>query len=109
MRAVQLAKGAIRAGLDLLLDEGRVNAPELEHIIVAGAFGKFIDIDDALAIGLLPKVPRERIVQVGNSAGAEVRRMLACARARQRATEIARQAHYLELATRKDFPEDLCA
>jgi uncharacterized 2Fe-2S/4Fe-4S cluster protein (DUF4445 family) len=104
VRAVQLAKGAIRAGLDILLDEGRVSAPELEHIIVAGAFGKYIDIDDALAIGLLPPaVPRERIVQVGNSAGAGVRRILACARARQRATELARQAHYLELATRKDF------
>jgi uncharacterized 2Fe-2S/4Fe-4S cluster protein (DUF4445 family) len=104
VRAVQLAKGAIRAGLDLLLDEGKVREAELDHIIIAGAFGKYIDIDDALTIGLLPPgVPRDRIVQVGNSAGAGVRRILVCAHARQRATELARQSHYLELATRKDF------
>lgn len=104
VRAVQLAKGAIRAGLESLLDEGKVPAAELGHVIVAGAFGKYIDMDDAQAIGLLPpSIPRERILQVGNAAGAGVRRILACAKARQYATQLARQAHYLELATRREF------
>ena len=104
VRAVQLAKGAIRAGLELLLDEGKVPPEELGHIIIAGAFGKYIDMDDALAIGMLPPVvPRNRIMQVGNAAGAGVRRILACAKARQHATELARQSQYLELATRRDF------
>lgn len=103
VRAVQLAKGAIRAGLESLLDEGKVPADQLGHIIVAGAFGKYIDINDALAIGMLPAVPRERILQVGNAAGAGVRRILACAKARQYASELARQSNYLELATRREF------
>jgi uncharacterized 2Fe-2S/4Fe-4S cluster protein (DUF4445 family) len=103
VRAVQLAKGAIRTGLDLLLAEAGVKAEQLDRLIVAGAFGKYIDIDEALSVGLLPSVPRERIVQVGNAAANGVQRMLVCAGARLRAQQIARQAHYIELASQPDF------
>jgi uncharacterized 2Fe-2S/4Fe-4S cluster protein (DUF4445 family) len=105
LRAVQLAKAAIRAGLDLLLANSGVREDNLDRIIVAGAFGKYIDIDEAVNIGLLPPVPRERIVQVGNAAGAGVRRILACAGARAQAHALARQARYLELASRPEFQE----
>jgi uncharacterized 2Fe-2S/4Fe-4S cluster protein (DUF4445 family) len=104
VRAVQLAKGAIRAGLESLLQEGKVPPAELGHVIIAGAFGKYIDIEDARTIGMLPPgVEHEKILQVGNSAGAGVRRILACAKARQRASELAKQAHYIELASRREF------
>jgi uncharacterized 2Fe-2S/4Fe-4S cluster protein (DUF4445 family) len=103
VRAVQLAKGAIRTGLDLLLAEAGVEAEQLDRLIVAGAFGKYIDIGEALSVGLLPSVPRERIVQVGNAAASGVQRMLVCADMRLRAERIARQAHYIELASQPDF------
>ena len=103
IRAVQLAKAAIRAGLDLLLAESGLAEDRLDRLIVAGAFGKYIDIDEAVAIGLLPALPRQRITQIGNAAGAGVRRLLACGAARARATELARRAGYLELASRADF------
>ena len=108
VRAVQLAKGAIRTGLDLLLGEASVNkagvdAKRLDRLIVAGAFGKFIDIDEAISVGLFPSVPRERVVQVGNAAAFGVQRMLVCAGARLRAEQIARQTQYIELATQPDF------
>jgi uncharacterized 2Fe-2S/4Fe-4S cluster protein (DUF4445 family) len=54
-------------------------------------------------VGLLPSLPRERVVQVGNAAGTGVRRMLPCADARARAHLLARQAHYLELALLPHF------
>jgi uncharacterized 2Fe-2S/4Fe-4S cluster protein (DUF4445 family) len=103
VRAVQLAKGAIRTGLDLLLAEAGVDAGGLTRLIVAGTFGKYIDIDEALSVGLLPSIPRERIVQVGNAAACGVRRMIVCAATRVWAEQIARQAHYVELASQPGF------
>ena len=103
VRAVQLAKAAIRTGLDLLLAEAGMDAGVLDKLIVAGTFGKYIDIDEALFVGLLPPIPRERIVQVGNAAALGARRMLVCADARRRAEQIARGARYLELATQPEF------
>jgi uncharacterized 2Fe-2S/4Fe-4S cluster protein (DUF4445 family) len=103
IRAVQLAKAAIRAGLDLLLESAGLAPEDLDHLIVAGAFGKYIDLNDAMAIGMLPRLPAQRLTQVGNAAGAGARRMLACRAARRQATQLARQARYLELASRPDF------
>ena len=103
IRAVQLAKAAIRTGLDMLLESAGLQEEEIERFIVAGAFGKYLDLESAVAMGLLPAVPAGRIVQVGNAAGAGVRRMLVCARARQRALQLAQQAQYLDLASRQDF------
>ncbi len=105
VRSVQLAKAAIRAGLDLLLAEVGLREDQLDHLILAGAFGMFIDIAEAVAIGLLPSLPVSRILQVGNVAGAGVRRMLACEDARTYGAKLARQERYLELASRRDFPK----
>ncbi|MBS1181449.1 MAG: Methyltransferase corrinoid activation protein [Proteobacteria bacterium] len=103
IRAIQLAKGAIRTGLDVLLVEAGLATRDLDHILVAGAFGSFIDIDDAITIGLLPDMPRRRIVQVGNVAGTGACRLVACLKARARAARLATDIHYLELASWPDF------
>ena len=68
-------------------------------MLIAGAFGSFIDVGDAIAIGLLPELPRERIDQIGNAAGAGVCRLVACAEARRRAAALAADIRYLELAS----------
>ena len=103
IRAVQLAKGAIRTGLELLLAATGVAEGAVDRLIIAGAFGKFLDVNAALAIGLLPPAFAGRIVQVGNAAGAGVRRMLVCASAREKARSLALKAQYLELATQPGF------
>ena len=69
VRSVQLAKGAIRAGIDLLLEIAGLEYGSLDKIIVAGAFGNYIRIESACAIGMLPMLPVDRFEQVGNSAG----------------------------------------
>jgi uncharacterized 2Fe-2S/4Fe-4S cluster protein (DUF4445 family) len=60
------AKGAMFAGYLTLLESVGLRLPDLEQVILAGAFGNFINIENAIAIGLLPDLPRENIQFVGN-------------------------------------------
>lgn len=103
VRAVQLAKAAIRTATELLLDEAGVKDEALERFIIAGSFGAYIDVKSGIETGLFPNLPRERFLQVGNAAGVGVRQMLASKQARARATELARTCQYMELSSRSDF------
>jgi uncharacterized 2Fe-2S/4Fe-4S cluster protein (DUF4445 family) len=103
VRAVQLAKAAIRTATELLLDEAGLQEGAIERFIIAGAFGAYIDIESGIRIGLFPDLPRERFLQVGNAAGVGIRRMLASTSARVRAKSLAESCHYMELSTRGDF------
>jgi uncharacterized 2Fe-2S/4Fe-4S cluster protein (DUF4445 family) len=103
VRAVQLAKAAIRAGIDLLLETNQIQPDAIELVLIAGAFGEYLGIEAALAIGLLPPLARERIEQVGNAAGAGATAALASTRSRARGAELARRCHYLELGTLAQF------
>lgn len=103
IRAIQLAKGAIRTGLDVLLSDAGLTSQDLDHVLIAGAFGSFLDIDDAIAIGLLPDVPRRNVVQIGNVAGTGACRLVACNGARRRAARLAEEVRYVELASQPDF------
>ncbi len=100
---IQLARGAIRAGTVLLLEAAGLDAAELDEVIVAGAFGTYLDLRSAVRVGLLPAVPLERFQQVGNAAGAGARRLLLSRAARADAGAIADRAHYLELTTHPAF------
>jgi uncharacterized 2Fe-2S/4Fe-4S cluster protein (DUF4445 family) len=103
VRAVQLAKAAIRTGIELLLRDRDLHEGAIELVVIAGAFGSYIDVAGAIAIGLLPTLPLDRFKQVGNAAGAGVRQMLASRQARARGRELAKACRYLELSTRTDF------
>ncbi len=103
VRAVQLAKAAIRVGVELLADEAGLTERDIDRFIIAGAFGAYIDLESGIATGLFPDLPRERFEQVGNAAGLGVRRMLASRRARARAAELGSSARYVELSSRTDF------
>ena len=103
VRNVQLAKAAIRAGLDCLLNHTGLDETDLDKVIIAGAFGRYINIEEAVAIGLFPDLPRNRISQVGNAAAAGVRRLSVCSKARAEATALARSVSYLELASHPAF------
>ena len=100
---IQLAKGAIQAGINVLLDEAQLQPGELDGVIVAGAFGTYIDIDSAIAIGLLPDLPRQRFHQVGNAAGMGAKRALLSRSERRRAQQLATQVDYIELTTDPRF------
>ncbi len=103
VRAVQLAKAAIRTSTDLLLDEAGLKANEVDRFIIAGSFGAYIDIASGIDIGMFPPSGISKFIQVGNAAGIGIRRMLASCQARSRATELAANCQYMELSSRKDF------
>ena len=103
VRAIQLAKGAIRGGIATLLAEHGLTVDDLDELLVAGAFGNHIEVESAKAIGLYPAIPRERIRQIGNAAGTGAGLMLLSMAERQDAEELSEQIHYLELARHKRF------
>jgi uncharacterized 2Fe-2S/4Fe-4S cluster protein (DUF4445 family) len=103
IRELQLAKGAIRCGIETLLQDAGIAASDLGQVIIAGAFGTYIDVESAIRIGLLPGLPRERVLQVGNAAGTGARLALISRAQRQRAQDLARRVRYIELASTPDF------
>lgn len=103
VREVQLAKAAIRAGTQILLETAGRKEEEIDRVIIAGAFGSYIDPASAVAIGMLPALPLDRFVQVGNAAGTGARLALISREQRSRAEEIARRVRYVELAAVPNF------
>ena len=106
IRELQLAKGAIAAGAAILLKEFGLEPKDLGHVLLAGAFGNFIRRNMARRIGLLPDVPTERILYIGNAAGAGARMALQSRRCKEEANRISDCTEYLELAGRADFQQE---
>jgi uncharacterized 2Fe-2S/4Fe-4S cluster protein (DUF4445 family) len=100
---IQLAKAAIRAGVEVLLAQAGISAGDIESFIVAGAFGTYLDVRSAVAIGMFPALPPERFRQVGNAAGIGARQMLVSAERRRAADALAQRIEYVELTTYRDF------
>ena len=103
VRAIQLAKGALRTGIDLLCKEAGMELPT--KLLVAGAFGSFIDKKDALRIGMFPRIPEENIDVVGNAAGAGAILALFDENILTRAKALTRATRVLDLSTHPDFQE----
>ncbi|MCB1436208.1 MAG: DUF4445 domain-containing protein [Rhodobiaceae bacterium] len=103
VRAVQLAKAAIRAGCDHLLSLAGLSENDLDKVLIAGAFGSYIDVASAITAGLLPDLPFNRFAQVGNAAGEGARQVLLSRERREEAGCIALRARYAELASSKAF------
>ncbi len=106
IREVQLAKAAMAAGLRLMAGRLGIGIGDIEEVDIAGAFGNYINPDSACAIGLLPAELRQRIVPVGNAAGAGARLALADASAWAEADTLARTTEFLELATLPEFQDE---
>jgi len=103
IRELQLAKGAIRCGVETLLQDAGIAAGDVDQVLIAGAFGTYIDVVSAIAIGLLPDVALERVSQVGNAAGTGARLALVSRAQRSQAQALARRVRYIELAGTPDF------
>lgn len=100
---IQLAKGAIRTGIDVLMEMAGVAEKEIDVFILAGAFGTYIDVESGINIGMFPDLPSERFVQVGNAAGMGAKEMLISKKMRLMAEQIAQKVAYIELTTYPRF------
>jgi uncharacterized 2Fe-2S/4Fe-4S cluster protein (DUF4445 family) len=103
IRQIQLAKAAIRAGIELLLQKSGTQAAGIQQLLLAGAFGNYIQKESAIRIGLLPHIPLEKIHFVGNAAGSGARMALVSQNARRMAKELAEKIDYLEIAHQAEF------
>ncbi|MFO8007876.1 MAG: ASKHA domain-containing protein [Candidatus Brocadiia bacterium] len=97
------AKGAIYAAGSILLESLGMEWSDLDKIMLAGGFGERLDKDNAVAIGLLPDVPRERIEFVGNTSLQGAAMVAESAENYWKAREIATSMTYFELSTHPDF------
>jgi uncharacterized 2Fe-2S/4Fe-4S cluster protein (DUF4445 family) len=102
---IQLAKGAIRSGIEILLATAGISAGDVEDFIIAGAFGTYIHVGSAVQIGMFPDLPIDRFHQVGNAAGIGAKQVLISADRRRAADEIVERIEYIELTTHPDFQE----
>lgn len=100
------AKGAIFAGIRTMLHEVQLNVKDIDRVYIAGGFGNYINITDAINIGLLPDLPPDRFEYVGNSCIQGAMLVLLCQEAFTEATEISDKMTYLELSTGNLFMEE---
>ena len=103
VREVQLGKAAIQAAIQTLMEGEGISGEDIHKVIIAGAFGSYIDISNAMAIGLLPSLPLNRFHQVGNAAGTGARLFLLSCAKRKEAGDLLSRITYLELAGTPKF------
>jgi len=105
VREIQLAKAAIAAGIDTLVEASGIGWDEIGRLYLAGGFGNYIDKASAVRIGLLPSRLSDRIEAVGNAAGKGALMALLSTRQRKKCSEIADRAEYVELSSSPRFQE----
>lgn len=105
VQEIQLAKAAIRSGIEVLLREADCSAEEIDLFVVAGAFGTYLDLAKCQRIGMFPQLPLKRFRQVGNAAGSGARELLLSTNKRAEAEAMLEHIEYIELTTVKDYVE----
>ncbi|MEN2983989.1 MAG: ASKHA domain-containing protein [Dictyoglomaceae bacterium] len=105
IREFQLAKSAIRTGIEILLKEAKMNFKNMDKVYLAGAFGNYLNKESILRIGLLPPINPERIIFVGNSAGKGAELVLLNKEFMALAEKLRKEIIYIELSGRKDFQD----
>ena len=105
VREVQLAKAAIRAGIELLAEQLGVQVEDIRQVFLAGAFGNYMDPASACRIGMIPPVLLDRITPIGNAAG-EGAKLCALSRAEFAYSQnLAANTEFLELASLPQFQD----
>ena len=102
---IQLAKAAVRSGIETLLAVAHITARQLDEVVLAGAFGTYLDVDSAIRIGMFPPLRLEQFRQIGNAAGLGARQMLVSAERRRTAESLALRARYVELSSDARFTQ----
>lgn len=103
VRQLQLAKGAIAAGMQALINIMGVDISQIKGVFLAGAFGNYLNAHNACTIGLIPGQLEDRVTIVGNTAGAGSKLALLSKDEFNRAKSIAEAVDYIELSTNPEF------
>jgi uncharacterized 2Fe-2S/4Fe-4S cluster protein (DUF4445 family) len=103
---LQLAKGAMRAGINILMDKLGLRESDIREVYLAGGFGNYVNPASAVTIGLLPVFPNAKITPVGNAAGSGAKMALLSTRAYKEAVKIAERVEHVELANIPQFQQE---
>ena len=106
IRELQMAKGAIFAGMRVLMNEMGITIDDVKELMIAGAFGSYIKTESALSIGLFPDLPNGKHISIGNAASEGCRLALVSVEERALCDELARKSEYIELSSRLDFQDE---
>ncbi len=97
------AKAAVYSAIGLLLSHAGIGMDELATITIAGGFGRYLDLEDAITIGLIPDLPRSAFSYVGNASLAGASKVLLSGEHRKRLSDLARRITYIELNTAPNY------
>ncbi|HEV2931530.1 MAG TPA: ASKHA domain-containing protein, partial [Streptosporangiaceae bacterium] len=103
VRELQFAKAAIATGWSILLEEAGLTQADVKQVLLAGSFGSYLSPAAAIRIGLVPKVPVQRVVSAGNVAGEGAKMALLSLRERAGGLALLEEVRYVELSDRADF------
>jgi uncharacterized 2Fe-2S/4Fe-4S cluster protein (DUF4445 family) len=106
VREIQLAKAAIHTGCSILMKRKNIEEKDIDRVFIAGAFGNYINPENAKVIGLIPDIPTEKIKFVGNTAIMGAKMALVSKEIREKAELISKKIRYLELANDPDFKKE---
>ncbi|MBO4423337.1 MAG: DUF4445 domain-containing protein, partial [Clostridia bacterium] len=106
VRAIQLAKSAIHAGLRTLVHTAGLDVSDVETLYIAGGFGSYLNVANAAAIGLIPAELKDRVKVVGNAALSGASMLLLCRGLREKCGLIASGCRIAELTTDPYFTEE---
>lgn len=105
IREVQLAKGAIAAGITIMVGKLGIEVEDIQNVYLAGAFGNYMDSRNACEIGLIPYSLVERILPIGNAAGEGSKLAVMNQGEYEYACRLAREAEFIELASEASFQD----
>jgi len=109
IRQIQMAKAAFFSGAIIILKylKNNLNSEQIiKQIFLAGAFGNYIDKENARFIGMIPDIPSDKIYQIGNAAGVGAQNCLLNTDFRKKAQELLKNVQYVEIATKKEFQRE---
>jgi hypothetical protein len=107
VRALQLAKAAMYSAAKIMMR--RMDVTQVDKVVLAGAFGSYINKVKAMVMGLIPDCELKNVYAVGNAAGDGARMALLNTDKRDEANQIARQVEYIELTVEPDFEKQFAA
>jgi uncharacterized 2Fe-2S/4Fe-4S cluster protein (DUF4445 family) len=102
---LNLAKTAVSVGIKILVERYGIALAEIERVFLAGAFGYYINIENAIRIGLLPPIKLEKVEKVGNAAIEGARQALISKTKREDAEAVAKRIEHVKLEEEEDFIE----
>lgn len=106
VRQIQLAKGAIYAGIKILMNHMGITPDQINRVYFAGGFGNYISVESAVTIGLIPKELKHKVSQIGNAAGTGAIMALLSDDELKIANDIKNRIKYIELSAESSFQEE---